>query len=89
MVPQSQYSPEEIVRLGEAMYEETLRAKVETAHKGKFLVLDIATGEYEIDASDVAAVERLRNRLPDAVVYGLRIGHRAAYRIGGLSKARN
>lgn len=88
-MPQPKYSTDEIVELGEAIYEQKLRSQVEAAHKGEFLVLDITTGEYEVDPSNLVAVKRLKNRLPNAVAYGLRIGHRAAFRIGRFSKARH
>ena len=62
--------------------EQDLRASVEAQHRGKLLVLDIETGEYEIDTDDLAATRRALAKRPDAVLYGLRIGSPAAYRIG-------
>lgn len=85
----SRHTTKEIAQLGESIYNEKLRSQVEPDHKGEFLVLDITTGEYEINPSDVDALLRLRNRLPDAIIYGVRIGRRAAYRIGGFSKVRD
>ena len=49
-------------------------------------MLDIATGDYETDADDLAATKRMLAKHPDAVLYGLRVGHPAAYRLGGLTK---
>lgn len=82
---QSQYSREEVVQLGEAIYEQKLRSDVERDRRGEFLALDIVSREYEIAPEDAVAVERLLERQPDAVIFAIRIGHRAAYRIGGLS----
>lgn len=76
------YSSEEIARRGQALYEEQLRAVVDARDRGKFLVLDIETGEYELDVDEVAAIQRAKRRKPDAVLYILRIGYPAAYRIG-------
>jgi hypothetical protein len=73
---------EEIVRRGEEIYEREIRSKVEEANRGKFLILDVQTGAYEIDEDDLAASERLLDRHPDAELYGLRIGFPAAYRMG-------
>ena len=64
-------------------YGQQIRDKVEPMHKGKFLVIDIETGEYEISADDLGATKRLLAKYPNAVVYGLRIGFPTAYRIGG------
>jgi hypothetical protein len=51
------YTRDEIVERGQALYDQQIREKVEPQHNGKFLVLDIETGEYEVDADSVAAVE--------------------------------
>lgn len=75
---------EEIARRGEEIYERDLRTKLDTEeNRGKFLVIDIATGAYEIDREDLIATERLLTRHPNAMTYGLRIGHEAAYELGG------
>ena len=59
-----------------------IRTNVEPRHGEKFLILEIETGEYEIDADELAAADRARAKNPDAVLYIVRIGHPAAYRIG-------
>lgn len=83
-MPYSDYTSEEIASRGEAIYEEQLRAQVEPGNHGKFLVIDIETGEYELDESDLAATERALAKRADPILYGLRIGYPTAYRIGGL-----
>jgi hypothetical protein len=82
-MPHPRYTSEEIVRRGQALYEQQIRANVEARHKGAFLVLDIDTGEYEIDVSEVAALKRAKAKNPDAALYILRVGYPAAYRVGG------
>ena len=77
------YSPEETAARGEAIYLHRIRATVEPAHRGEFLVVDIETGDYEIGPDDLAATKRALAHHPDAVLYGLRIGSPTAYRLGG------
>ena len=77
------YSSEEIARRGQGLYEQQIRAQVEASHKGKYLVLDIETGEYEMDISEVAALKRAKAKNPDAALYILRVGYSTAYRVGG------
>lgn len=67
---------------GESYYQQHLRQAVEQQHHGKFLVLDVHSGEYEIDARDIAATKRLLARVPNAFTYGVRIGYPTAYRLG-------
>ena len=84
-VSHPRYTSEEIARRGQALYDERLRADVDTRHRGKFLVLDIETGEYEIDVDELTALQRARHKKPDAALYILRIGYPVAYRIGRVS----
>ena len=79
------YEPGEITARGEAIYRERIQPRVGSVEKGNFVVIDIETGDYEIDTGDAAATRRLLDRRPAAVTYGVRVGHRAAYRhVGGF-----
>ena len=74
------YGPGEITALGESIYKEQVQSRIGSVEKGTFVVINVATGDYEIDARDAAATRRLLTRRPNAVTYGVRIGYRAAYR---------
>lgn len=82
-MPHPRYSSAEIVQRGQTLYDERIRAKVEASHQGKFLAVDIETGEYEIDADELAALKRAKAKHPDAALYLVRIGSSTAYRLGG------
>jgi len=84
-VSHPRYTSEEIVRRGQALYDQQIRAQVEASHQGKFLVLDIESGEYEIDVDELAALKRAKAKNPDAALYILRVGYSTAYRVGGQS----
>lgn len=74
---------EQIAAHGEELYRARIMANVEAQHLGRMLVLDIESGDYEIDDSGRAAAHRLRQRRPAADLYALRVGHEAVGRIGG------
>lgn len=76
------YSSQEIAARGQALYERDISHRLDANARGKFLVLDIESGEYEVDADERAAVKRVRAKHPDAVLYLLRIGQPTAYRLG-------
>jgi hypothetical protein len=76
-------SPEQVSRRGRELYERDIRALVESDHHGEFLALNIMTGEYEIDQSDVTALDRMGQKGNPEHVYLLRVGFPAAYRLGG------
>lgn len=87
-MPYTNYTSKEVTSRGEAIYRREIRDKVESNHKGKFLVIDIETGEYEINGDDLVATKRLLAEHPNAVVYGLQIGFPSGYRIGGYFSMR-
>jgi hypothetical protein len=78
-MPYSRYTSEEVAARGEAIYAQRIRAEVEAAHTGEFVVVDIETGDYEVDAEDLSAPKRALAKRPDAVLYGLRVGFPTAY----------
>ena len=80
---ETMHTPEETGQLGDEIYHREIRPKVMPECKGKFLAIDVRSGEYEIDDDDLPATRRLQARVPDAEVYGLRIGYRAAYSLAG------
>ena len=80
---QSRYSNAEIGRIGEDIYHREIRPQVMPQDKGKFLILDIVSGDYEVDADDLQGEKRLRSRRPDGVLYNIRIGYTSAYSLSG------
>lgn len=81
-MPRPVISSEEISERGQALFEQKIRPTLPPSTRGKFLVLDIETGEYEIDRNDLAALKRLRSKHPGAPLFVLRIGYPSAYRLG-------
>ena len=67
-MPYSDDTSEAIAARGEEIYQQQIRDKVDPKHKGKFLVLDIETGNYEIDAEDLVATNRLLAKHPNATI---------------------
>lgn len=84
-MPHPRYTSEEISRRGQRLYDQKVRSKIADCEKGKFLVLNIETGEYEIDTDELTALKRAKTKQNDAALYMLRIGHPAAYRLGKQS----
>ena len=76
------YTTDEIAARGREIYEKQLRDKLEPEHTGKFLVIDIETGEYEIDEDDLAASKRASRKRPGGARYGMRIGYSTSGTIG-------
>lgn len=54
---------------------------------GKYVVIDIETGMFEIDEDELAASDRLLTRKPDAQMWVTQAGSRYARRFGSRYKA--
>lgn len=62
-------SLEAIGRLGTEVYARLVRPSLRPEDNGKFVAVDIDTGDYEVDKDDYAAVMRLRARNPAAEIW--------------------
>ncbi len=69
--------------LGWRIYNEKIKPLVEPQEKGKFLVIDVASGDYAIDRDVITARHKLKAKSPDAVTYLMRIGFPAPYHSHG------
>jgi hypothetical protein len=85
-VPQPRYSKEEFAQRGDALYESEVRAQVEEGNHGKIVAIDLESGAFEVDPSEIAACDRLEASHPDAQIWMVRIGSRHVRRFGGRTK---
>jgi hypothetical protein len=85
-VRQPRYSKEEFARRGDEIYQTQVRSQVEAENHGKIVAIDIETGDFEVDRSEIAACDRLETRCPDAQIWIVRIGSRHVRRFGGRTR---
>ena len=82
LVRQPRYRPEEAARLGDVIYDKTIRPQVEADNKGKYVAIDIETGSWEMDVDENVASEHLLARVPDSQTYMTRVGYGYVRRFG-------
>ena len=87
-IRQPKYGSEEAIQRGDRLYDERVRPHVKDEDHGKFVSIDLESGEWEMDADRLLPGERLRSRLPDAQILTTRVGYGYAVRIGGASLQR-
>jgi hypothetical protein len=75
------YPDEEFARRGPEIYQRVVAPRLTPADDGKYVILDIETEEYEVDASKLAAALRLRARVPGAQGWLVRVGRAAPTRM--------
>jgi hypothetical protein len=78
-------SREEVARRAKQIYETEIRQKVEVEENiGKMIIIDIETGDYEIEDAGLQAAHNLYEKHPYARLFGIRIGYNVAASIGGV-----
>jgi len=79
------YSIEEVAKRGEEIFEREIQPQVAGRDKNEFVLIDIETGAYEVDADEQVASKRLRARVPGAQIWMRRVGSRYSRHFGGRS----
>ena len=74
--------PKEII--AKAVYDENLKAALEPQFNGKAVVIDLESGDYEVDMHSSKALFRLTERRPEADCWTLLIGPPAPHEIDAL-----
>lgn len=76
------YDAEEFARRGREAYDSRVRPALRPEDDGKYVAIDIESGDFEVDGDDFAATDRLLARRPAAQTWLMRVGEPTAYRIG-------
>ena len=77
------YPKGEIVKRGDEIFEKKIKSLLKGRDALDYVVIDIETEDYEVDADNLAACKRLRERVPDAQIYARRVGSRYLHHFGG------
>lgn len=78
-------SREEVARRAKQMYESVIRQQVEVEENiGKMVIINIETGDYEVDETGLKAARSLSAKQPYARLFGICIGYNVAASLGGV-----
>jgi hypothetical protein len=80
------YSREEVARRGDEIYDCQVLPHLAPEDEGKLVLIDVETGDYEVDRDELAASDRLLARHPVAQVWMRQVGSRYARRFGPRHK---
>ena len=80
--------PKEVIRLGHEIYMRDILPNAKDERFGEYVAIDVATGDWEIAEKELDALDRLRERHPNAVdVMFERVGFRTFRSFGGSSRS--
>jgi hypothetical protein len=79
---QQRYSKEETARCGDEIYARLIAPQIEAAQRGRIVAIDVATEDFEIDDTGLAACQRILARNSNAQLWCARIGFPYLHRFG-------
>ena len=80
--------PSDLIEFGREMYRRDVLPRIPHVRNGMMVVLDMASGDYEIDLRAADAGSRLESRRPDAVLHIERVGSPTPFWAVSLRPAR-
>jgi hypothetical protein len=81
-IRQPRYTKDEAARLGDEIYDHTVRSQVEPTRNGEVVAIDLDSGAWEVDPDEITAAHRLEAHHPDAQIWVVRVGSRYLARFG-------
>jgi len=81
-------SPEtqSVINRAKQIYADQLRTNLEARHRDRFVAIEPESGEHFLADTFDEAVKSARTKYPARQSHTIRIGHRAAFHIGGLAQ---
>ena len=80
-MPDNKHEKEDTADIGRAIYNEKILPKLGPEYKGKVVVIDVNSGDYEIADKLITADTRLRERQPEAYIWAERVGFPTVHRL--------
>jgi hypothetical protein len=72
-----------VIDRAKQIYANRLQAELESRHMDRFVAIEPESGEYFLGDTFDEAVKSARTKYPSRLSHTIRIGHRAAFHIGG------
>lgn len=74
--------PDEFARLSAEVYPRLVQPQLLPVDYGKFIVFDVESGAFEVDADPHAASTRLHERFPGVQAWAERVGFPSVHKFG-------
>ena len=72
-----------VIDRAKRLYADHLQSELESQHAGRFVAIEPESGEYFLGDTFDEAVKSARAKYASRLSHTIRIGHRAAFHIGG------
>ena len=73
-----------VIDRAKRIYADQLQAALESQHRNRFVAIEPESGDYFLGDTFDEAVKLARTEHPSRLSHAIRIGHRAAFHLGGV-----
>ena len=74
-----------IAEQAKRVYESRLKAELEAKHRDQFVAIEPVSGSFYLGDEFIDAAMAAKNAYPDRKSFVIRVGHEAAFHIGGFA----
>ena len=74
-----------IAERAKRIYESRLKAELEAEHRGQIVAIEPVSESFFLGAEFIDAAMAAKNAYPDRKSFVIRVGHEAAFHIGGFA----
>lgn len=79
-------NPEQIAERGQKLYDEKLKSKLEGSQRGKFVVIEVESGEYVIADSLIDALQEAQKKYPGKLFHTVKVGFAGVFKMGTYTR---
>ena len=79
-------SPKEVAKKGEEIYNTKLKSALEPKEKGKFVAIDVISGEYFLGDSILEALEKAQAKYPDRIFHTIKVGYQGVFEMSSYKR---
>lgn len=83
------YTPDELARLGDAIYERDIRPRMRAEDTGRIVAVDVETGTYAVGSDLLATARQVFESIPRAQLWFKRVGFAYVHSFGGRDPLRS
>ncbi len=77
---------QQLAEAGQRIYESRLQSQLERSHPNAFVAIEPESGDYFLGKTLTDAMTDARKAHPQLKAFAIRVGHKCAIEIGGLSR---
>lgn len=77
---------QKLAETGQRIYESRLRSELERTHPNAFVAIEPESGDYFLGKTLTDAMAAARKAHPTHKAFAIRVGHKCAIEIGGMSR---